>query len=161
MYTPILGTLGFIISPDTKSTLLVHRNASQNDNHYGKYNGLGGKMEEGENIVSCLKREIKEEAGIDCLKIVLRGTINWTGFGAKGENWLGFIFRVDRFKGVPHHENSEGKLSWHPIDSLANLPMWEGDRLFLPMVFDESPQVFHGHMPYKDGHPTGWNYSRI
>jgi 8-oxo-dGTP diphosphatase len=62
-----------------------------------KYNGLGGKMLPNEDVVACLHREIYEEAGIKCDEILLRGTINWTGFGPGGENWLGFIFRIDRF----------------------------------------------------------------
>ena len=161
MYRPILGTLGFIMSPDRKETLLVHRNARQADNHFGKYNGLGGKMQPGEDIVSCIKREIHEEAGINCLDIVLRGTINWTGFGTNGEDWLGFIFRIDRFTGTPFRENEEGELSWQLVVNLANLPMWEGDRFFLPMVFDQDPRVFHGHMPYQDGRPLSWTYTRI
>ncbi len=91
MYTPILATLGFILSPDRKKTLLVHRNKRLDDQHYGKYNGLGGKMEPGEDILHCIKREIYEEAGIVCDKTILRGTINWTGFGKNGEDWFGFI----------------------------------------------------------------------
>lgn len=161
MYEPIVGTLGFVVSPDRKETLLVHRTARQNDNHLGKYNGLGGKMRPEEDVVSCLRREIREEAGLECEKIVLRGTINWTGFGAKGEDWLGFIFRIDRFSGTPFPGNEEGPLSWHPIAELAKLPMWEGDRHFLPMVFDADERVFHGVMPYKNKRPVSWSFSRI
>ena len=80
-YQPIIGTLGFVVSPDGKKTLLVHRNARENDDHYQKFNGLGGKMKPGEDIVSCIGREILEEAGLVCEKTLLRGTINWTGFG--------------------------------------------------------------------------------
>jgi len=58
MYRPILATLGFILSEDQKSVLLVHRNKRTDDQHIGKYNGLGGKMEVGEDILTCLKREI-------------------------------------------------------------------------------------------------------
>ena len=100
MYTPIVATLGYIISSDRRQTLLVHRNRRQDDQHLGKYNGLGGKMEPNEDIYQCLAREIYEEAGIICQKAVLRGTINWTGFGPQGEDWFGFIFRVDAFSGM-------------------------------------------------------------
>ena len=161
MYKPILGTLGFVLSKDGKKTLLVHRNARKDDAHLGKYNGLGGKMLADEDIVTCLKREIKEEAGLDCLDVVLRGTINWTGFGPDGEDWLGFIFVVTKFKGEPYLENEEGTLAWHQIHQLDDLPMWEGDRFFLPMVFDRDPRAFHGHMPYDNGKPQSWSYSRI
>ena len=102
-----------------------------------------------------------EEAGIECLDILLRGTINWTGFGPNGEDWLGFIFGVDAFEGEPFTENEEGPLEWHRLNALDSLPMWEGDRYFLPLVFDDNPKIFHGYMPYADGHPTDWHYVRI
>src|SRR5210317_1125023 len=130
MYCPIVGTLGYILSRDRKKILLIHRNLRHNDHHLDKYNGLGGKMLPNEDVVSCLRREIFEEAGIKCEDIILRGTINWTGFGPEGENWLGFIFRIDRFSGTPFTSNEEGSLSWVPIDDLDKLPMWEGDRYF-------------------------------
>jgi 8-oxo-dGTP diphosphatase len=161
MYCPIVGTLGYILSPDRKKTLLIHRNLRHDDHHLDKYNGLGGKMLPGEDVVSCLRREIFEEAGIKCEEIILRGTINWTGFGPEGENWLGFVFRIDRFSGTPFISNEEGSLSWVSIDSLDKLPMWEGDRYFLPLVFDDDPKIFHGYMPYKDGKPLSWDYERI
>ncbi len=160
MYNPIIGTLGYILSPDGSRTLLVHRNARASDQHLGKYNGLGGKMKAGEDVLACMKREIREESGLECLEMRLRGTINWTGFGPEGENWLGFIFLVTAYGGTPWTHNEEGDLAWHPVGSLDSLPMWEGDRLFLPLVFDGDPRVFHGYMPYAGGHPVGWEYSR-
>lgn len=161
MYCPIVGTLGYVLSKDRKKTLLIHRNLRQNDHHLDKYNGLGGKMLPDEDVVSCLRREIFEEAGIQCEEILLRGTINWTGFGPGGENWLGFIFRIDRFSGTPFASNEEGTLSWVSVDSLHTLSMWEGDRYFLPLVFDDDPKMFHGFMPYKEGRPLSWDYVRI
>lgn len=161
MYTPIIGTLGYVLSPDKDKTLLIHRIARKDDIHLNKYNGLGGKMHPDEDVVSCLKREIREEAGIECQEFALRGTINWTDFGPHGEDWLGFIFRIDQFTGTPYKENSEGTLSWEPLASLHELPMWEGDKFFLPLVFDENPRIFHGHMPYKNGRPVSWNFIRL
>lgn len=160
MYRPIVGTLGYILSPDRTHTLLIHRNARMDDVHLHKYNGLGGKMRPNEDVLGCIRREIREEAGVECEDILLRGTINWTGFGPDGEDWLGFIFRIDRFLGTPFTENPEGTLSWHPVSRLNELPMWEGDRFFLPLVFDRDPRIFHGHMPYKDNRPLAWHFSR-
>ena len=160
MYRPILATLGFILSKDKKSVLLVHRNKRPGDQHLGKYNGLGGKMEAGEDVLTCLKREIQEEAGILCSEVELRGTINWPGFGPAGEDWLGFIFLVHQYQGDPGDSNEEGDLHWKYIAELDSLPMWEGDKFFLPLVFDENPNPFHGHMPYKNGYPIGWSYLR-
>ncbi len=160
-YTPIVGTLGYVMSPDKKQVLMVHRNKRKTDDHLGKYNGLGGKMEPSEDVVTCMKREIHEEAGIECLDIRLRGTINWTGFGPSGEDWLGFIFRIDTFSGTPFTSNPEGNLEWVPVDQIQSLPLWEGDRHFLPLIFDNDPRAFHGYMPYANDKPQGWSFERI
>ncbi len=161
MYRPILATLGFVVSEDKKRVLLVHRNKRPKDQHLGKYNGLGGKMEAGEDVFSCLKREIREEAGILCEEAELRGTISWQGFGPSGEDWFGFIFLVHSFHGKPWSANEEGDLHWVSLDELDALPMWEGDKYFLPLVFDGNPKPFHGYMPYENGHPLSWRYARI
>jgi 8-oxo-dGTP diphosphatase len=160
-YTPILATLGYIISPDRQRTLLIHRNSRSHDHHLGKYNGLGGKLEPGEDVVAGLKREIREEAGLECTAIELRGTINWPGFGKQGEDWFGFIFRINHFTGTPFTENPEGSLSWVPIAKIMDLPLWAGDRYFLPLVFSDDPRQFHGVMPYHGGEPLSWHYSMI
>jgi len=160
-YTPIVATLGYVLSPDGKRVLMIHRNARQDDHHLGKYNGLGGKMEPGEDIAACMRREILEEAGIECHEMRLRGTLNWPGFGKHGEDWLGFIFVITRYEGTPMASNPEGALEWVPVDALDTLPMWEGDRHFLPLVFDADPRPFHGVMPYKDGRMVSWNYTRL
>lgn len=159
-YTPILGTLGYVLSPDKEKVLMVHRIGRQDDQHYGKYNGLGGKMEPGEDVLTCIRREIFEEADIMCENVTLRGTINWTGFGPNGEDWLGFIFLIEKFSGTPKTMNIEGRLEWIPIKDILSLPMWEGDRLFLPLVFDNEKAPFHGYMPYNGGKVLNWNYIR-
>jgi 8-oxo-dGTP diphosphatase len=160
MYMPILGTLGYILSPSGDETLLVHRTARASDQHLGKYNGLGGKMKANEDVFTCMQREILEESGLVCRNMYLRGTINWTGFGPEGEDWLGFIFLITSYTGVPFASNTEGRLLWHPVEGLLDVPMWEGDRFFLPLVFDQDPRPFHGYMPYKNGKPLSWSYQR-
>ncbi len=160
-YTPIIATLGYVMSPDGQEVLLIHRNSRTGDHHLGKYNGLGGKVESHEDIVAGIKREIHEEAGINCEEILLRGTISWPGFGKHGEDWFGFIFRIDRFSGAPFTENPEGTLSWVPVDKILELPLWAGDRYFLPLVFGDDPRQFHGVMPYHNGQPESWTYSLV
>lgn len=161
MYTPILATLGYVLSPDRRRVLLIHRDRRAGDTHFGKYNGLGGKLDTGEDVVSCMCREIREEAGIECETLVLRGTISWPGFGKKGEDWFGFIFRIDRWSGETRTENAEGTLAWVDVDRVSELPLWEGDRHFLPLVFGTDVRQFHGVMPYRDGRPVGWSYRQV
>lgn len=161
MYTPIIATLGYIMSPDRRQVLLVHRNKRPDDLHYGKYNGLGGKLDRGESVSACMRREILEESGLVATDLRLRGTISWPGFGKGGADWFGFIFRIEGWSGTAHAGNHEGTLEWVDLDRLLDLPMWESDRLFLPLVFDDSPAVFHGVMPYENGKMVSWSYERI
>jgi 8-oxo-dGTP diphosphatase len=157
-YTPILATLGYVFSPDGQQVLLIHRNKNLTDHHLGKYNGLGGKLEPGEHILEGIRREIREEAGIECDRIELCGTISWPGFGKQGEDWFGFIFRIASFTGTPSTSNTEGDLVWVNVEEVMNLPLWPGDRHFLPLVFQYDGKPFHGVMPYQDGQPLSWSY---
>lgn len=160
-YTPIIGTLGYVLSPDGTQVLMVHRNARSDDQHLGKYNGLGGKLEAHEDVAAGMAREIHEEAGLTITAMELRGTLSWPGFGKQGEDWLGFVFLITAFEGEPPAANHEGTLEWVPLTKVMDLPMWEGDRHFLPLVFDGDRRPFHGVMPYRDGRMLSWAYSRL
>jgi 8-oxo-dGTP diphosphatase len=165
-YTPIIGTLGYLFDAMTDRVLLVHRTARRDDEHLGKYNGLGGKLENDEDAGTGMVREILEESGLTVTEMSLRGTISWPGFGANLEDWLGFIFLITAWNGTAHAANDEGPLHWVERQRLLGdptfptLPMWEGDRSFLPLVFDGDPRPFHGVMPYHQGRPSHWSYRR-
>jgi 8-oxo-dGTP diphosphatase len=160
-FTPILATLGYVFSSDRSRVLLIHRNARPADPHFGKYNGLGGKLDPTEDVVAGFRREVREEAGIGCDELHLAGTVSWPGFGKGGEDWFGFVFRVTGYSGTPFAGNHEGTLEWVLIADVLTLPLWEGDRYFLPLVFDPTFPKFHGVMPYRDGQPVGWSYSLL
>jgi 8-oxo-dGTP diphosphatase len=161
MTTPVLATLAYVLSEDGRRVLLIHRNKRPDDIHYGKYLGLGGRVERDEDVVTGVRREIKEESGLIAEEVTLRGTILWPGFGKGGQDWFGFVFRVDRFTGAAHGGNDEGSLEWVDVDALATVPMWASDHEWLPMVFDADPRQFHGVMPYHEGEMVGWSYQRV
>ncbi len=160
-YCPVLATLAYVMSADGKKVLLIHRDKRKDDIHYGKYNGLGGKIEASENIIEAVRREIREEAGIECESIVLRGTISWPGFGKNGEDWFGFIFRVDKFSGQCKDSNHEGRLEWVDLEKLDNLDLWDSDRLWLDKVFSKSAETFHGIAPFENGKLLSWGCTSI
>ena len=170
-YTPIVGTLAYVVRDD--KVLMVHRNRRDDDQHLGKWNGLGGKLEPDEDIAAGIRRELREEAGIEVASMRLRGTVSWPGFGPNGEDWFSAVFVVRDFTGEPLSTNPEGDLEWIPVYRVlracsedpherdaARLPMWEGVRYFLPLVFDDDPRTFHGVMPYSDGRPISWRFER-
>ena len=159
-YQPILGTLGYMLSPDGKNVLLLRRDTRPNDFHAGKYNGLGGKLEADEDVATGMRREILEESGLIVTEMTLRGTVSWPGFGKDGQDWFGFIFLITAFEGQLISNSPEGSLHWIDRNIISELPMWEGDRYFLPLVFDNNPNLFHGIMPYSQGQPVRWSYTR-
>ena len=162
-YTPVIATLGYVLSPDRTHVLMIHRNARPDDLHLGKYNGLGGKLERDEDVVHGMHRELLEEACIEITELQLRGSISWPGFGKNGEDWLCFVFLISKWRGTPPPTNSEGTLEWVPVERLLDesLNQWPGDRHFLPLVFNADPRQFHGVMPYHNGQPVSWTYTLI
>ncbi len=160
-YTPILATLAYVMSADGAEVLMIHRNTRPDDLHYGKYNGLGGKLDAGEDVATGLRREIREEAGIETEEAVLRGTVSWPGFGKNGEDWFAFIFRIDRWSGTPFTANHEGTLEWVPLARLHELNLWDSDRLWIDIVFEHTPRMFHGVAPYKNGQMVSWSYTLL
>ena len=119
-YTPVLATLGYVFAPDGTRVLMVRRDRNRTHYHFGKVNGLGGKLEPDEDVVAGMRREIREEAGIECTALELRGTVSWPGFGKQGEDWFGFVFRVTAFTGTPFASNAEGTLEWVEAGAAAD-----------------------------------------
>ncbi|HEX6076863.1 MAG TPA: 8-oxo-dGTP diphosphatase [Micromonosporaceae bacterium] len=158
----IVATLGYVLSADQRQVLLIHRDARPEDPHFGRYNGLGGKVETNEDVCAGMRREIAEEAELTCGRLELAGTVSWPGFGRSGENWFGFVFRIPEWSGVPRRANDEGSLHWVDVPDLlaGRLPLWEGDVHFLPLVFGSTRQ-FHGVMPYANGRPVSWSYTEL
>jgi 8-oxo-dGTP diphosphatase len=174
VFAPVIGTLIYLLDRDSNSVLLINRDARPDDDHYGKFNGLGGKLEVDESVVAGALRELQEEAGVTTASLLLRGTITWSNFGPKREEWLGFIFLAESWEGELLSANHEGSLVWVELERLlracsdnketraaAHLPMWEGDRFFVPLVFDQDERQFHGSMPYDGDKPLGWTYQRL
>jgi 8-oxo-dGTP diphosphatase len=173
-YQPILGTLVYVFDEARQNVLLVHRTARPDDEQLGMWNGLGGKVHADEDVVTSVQRELGEEANISATDLTLRGTISWPGFGPNNEDWFGFIFLATSWTGDVPERNDEGPLSWCSLQRVlaacdddaavrtaSGLRFFDGDRFFVPLVFDEDPRAFHGVMPYSAGHPTGWNYVRL
>jgi len=170
-FTPVVGTLAYVLDTEQDQVLIIRRNARPDDDHYGKVNGLGGKVEVDEDIASSVRRELHEEAGIVPTEMSLRGTVTFSDFGPKREQWLVFVFLVTAWTGECASANDEGSLEWADRSALLTAceggadadryPMWPGDKHFLPLVFDGDPRTFHGTMPYDADVPVSWFYERI
>ncbi len=128
-------------------TLMLHRIKKENDMHQGKWNGLGGKFEPGETPEACAIREIYEESGLRVRNPELRGVLTFPAFN-DDEDWYAFVFVAHDFDGELI-DSPEGVLAWIDDDQLLDLPLWEGDRIFLKWL--EQDRFFSGRFDYLDG----------
>jgi 8-oxo-dGTP diphosphatase len=141
----VAATLCYVRSAG--KTLMMHRNKKEGDVHRGKWNGLGGKLDAGESPEECVIRELREESGLTIIEPRLRGVLTFPAF-KPGEDWLVFLYTATKFKGTVG-ACAEGDLEWVPDERLAELPLWEGDRIFLPWLDQE--RFFSGKFTYVDG----------
>jgi 8-oxo-dGTP diphosphatase len=109
------------------ATLMIHRIKRADDIHAGKWNGLGGKLEAGESPEECVRREVREESGLEIRTPRLHGVLTFAGF--KGDDWYVFVYTVDDFRGELS-ENEEGFLRWVPDAELEALALWPSDHIF-------------------------------
>ena len=142
-----LATLCYVINQTTDSVLMIHRVKKQNDYHEGKWNGLGGKFEEGESPEECATREIEEESGLKVKSVKMKGFITFPLFDGK-EDWYVFLFTADDFSGSLI-DSPEGNLAWIKKDTLTDLNLWDGDKIFIPWLYEE--KFFSAKFIYQEG----------
>ncbi len=150
-----LATLCYVIDKKNNSTLMIHRVKKQNDYHEGKWNGLGGKFEPGESPEECAIREIEEECGLKVKSVTMKGFITFPLFDGK-DDWYVFLFTADEFEGKLI-DSPEGSLAWIPNDKLTELNLWDGDKLFIPWLFEDI--FFSAKFNYKNGMYSGHEVS--
>ena len=100
----------------------------------GKWNGFGGKVEEGETIEEAARRETKEEAGIEIKEMKKLGILEFEYQDGSG-NMEVHIFCAKEFKGNPI-ESEEMKPRWFDVDKIPYDQMWADDKYWLPMFLD-------------------------
>ncbi len=116
--------------------LMLHRVKKKQDLNAGKWIGIGGHMEEGESPEDCIRREAREETGLFLQELTPRGLVTFVSDQSETE-WM-HLFTCRHFSGEMT-DCSEGVLRWIPILQVLDLPLWEGDRIFLSYLREERP----------------------
>ena len=117
--------------------LMLHRVKKEKDVNKDKWIGIGGKFEPEESPDECLLREAREETGLKLTSWRCRGIVTFlTNGGWEGEYM--YLFTADGFEGELK-ECDEGDLQWVSREFLGSLPMWEGDKIFLDLLWQDAP----------------------
>ena len=98
----------------------------------GYWNGVGGKLEEGESPEDCAIRESFEEMNAKVKNLNMLGALKF--YDVSEEDWYVYVFRAE-IDGEPQ-ESEESKPKWFPLDSIPYGEMWEDDRYWLPLVIE-------------------------
>ena len=130
----ILSTLCYITRGD--EVLMLHRVKKKNDLNKDKWIGIGGKFEAQESPDECLLREAMEETGLRLTSWRCRGVVTFLSDTWEGEYM--YLFTADGFEGMLK-ECDEGELQWVPRAFLDELPKWEGDKIFLELLWKDAP----------------------
>jgi len=101
----------------------------------GKYNGLGGKVDEGETPLSAVIREVREEAGLSVSADGLRpmGAIEFRFPFRRDYDHYVHVFVATSWDGALR-ETAEMAARWFPIDRIPYDRMWADDAHWLPLV---------------------------
>ncbi|HEV8677715.1 MAG TPA: 8-oxo-dGTP diphosphatase [Candidatus Paceibacterota bacterium] len=98
----------------------------------GRWNGFGGKVQEGESIEEAAIREMKEESDVSVTGLEEAGVLIFT-FEGDPQPLEVHIFTTDAFGGEPH-ESEEMSPQWFEFDKVPYGEMWPDDRFWLPQV---------------------------
>lgn len=128
-------TLCYVLRGD--EVLMLHRVKKKNDINKDKWIGIGGKFEDQESPDQCLLREAKEETGLTLTHYACRGVVTFLTENPEEGEYM-YLFTADGFEGELI-ECNEGDLQWVSREFVDTLPKWEGDKIFLDLLWNNAP----------------------
>ncbi|MDE5714811.1 MAG: 8-oxo-dGTP diphosphatase [Anaeroplasmataceae bacterium] len=134
-----------------KKILMLYRNKKKIDVNKGKWIGVGGHFLEGETAEECLLREVYEETGLMLTQYRLMGKLN---FFIDDIEEVCFLYKAYDFTGEII-DCDEGILEWIDESKILELPLWEGDYLFLNRLLHED-DYFEMTLIYKKDKMIEW-----
>ncbi len=115
----------------------------------GKWNGYGGKLEESEEPIDGILREIKEESNLIIEKDLCKEIGMMDFYFDDKEEWdqRVIIYRIDDFVGEPE-ETEEMMPKWFLLNEIPYKEMWKGDDKWIPYVI--ANKKFKGEVHFSE-----------
>ncbi len=130
------------------------------------WNGFGGKVKEGEDVLSAACREVFEESGLrvaqEHLKKVAVAHFRFPEIPEYDQDVHTYL--VERWEGEPQESEEMQKGVWFTLDSVPYHEMWPGDDQWLPLILRdkkiiESDVQFSGAQP--PHHPLSASFREV
>lgn len=143
-----LTTLVYLLrgKGDARQVLLAMKKRSHGE---GKWNGPGGKVQEGESVETAAIRETKEEVNVEPSDLQHKASITFHFWGetdteAASETMTTEVFLGEAWNGEPS-ESEEMRPQWFKLSAVPYADMWPDDKYWLPDVFAgrELTATFH------------------
>ncbi len=117
--------------------LMLHRIKKENDENHDKWIGVGGKVEGSETPFECAAREIDEETGLTGLELKYRGLVTFISNEYPAQ-YMHLFTALSESEALPDNCD-EGELVWVAKEKITELPIWEGDKIFLRLLAEDAP----------------------
>lgn len=130
----------------------IHKGGEELKNSQ-KWNGYGGKQEEGETIFEAAIRELKDESSVrgkeKDLEFAAHISFFWPGNETDKADMAVYFFFLSIFEGHPKEGDEMGAPQFFSLEEIMELDMMPADKLFLPKLLAGEKLVWHVHLGKK------------